>query len=140
MGGPPRLSEQDSGKGSLRPNGTRKFESIEAYRKRCAKNRQRCKVDPKKVKNWNLRRYGINVEKFDALLAEQKGKCLICGERPKKLFVDHCHTTKKVRGLLCPNCNTVLGMVKENTRVLKQMIVFLEWWNCVEPKDSILNK
>lgn len=40
--------------------------------------------------------------------------------------VDHCHTTGKVRGLLCNNCNTALGLVDDKIEVLKRMIKYLK--------------
>lgn len=55
--------------------------------------------------------YGITEEQYDRMLAAQGGRCAICQEEPNggKLFVDHCHSTKAVRGLLCVGCNTLLG-------------------------------
>lgn len=44
---------------------------------------------------------------------EQADRCLICKEEVP-LFIDHCHRTGKVRGLLCQSCNSGLGMFKEN--------------------------
>lgn len=127
---PCRQLELDSKKGLMLPSGERKFESLAAYAARCNNNELRNKNNPRKSKNWNLKRtYGITVEDFDNMVVEQKGRCLICGEKPKKLFVDHCHKTQMVRALLCPPCNTVLGMVKENPHTLQMMIYFLEWWS-----------
>lgn len=62
--------------------------------------------------------YGISLEEYDQMLSDQNGVCAICllpeiikstQGRTKSLAVDHCHTTGKVRGLLCINCNTSLG-------------------------------
>lgn len=62
------------------------------------------------------RRYGITVEAYEALVAKHQGLCAICGNEQKPtasgrdgLRVDHCHTTGKVRGLLCVNCNWLVG-------------------------------
>lgn len=129
--------EMDSGKGLLRADGKRKFESITAYIDRCSRNKITKKnTDPKKKLGWNLKRYGITVEQYDSMLAEQNGRCPLCGDKPKRLFVDHCHKTNEVRGLLCSNCNTVLGMVKENPRTLKMMILFLNWWSGKRPEEA----
>ena len=42
------------------------------------------------------------------------------------LSVDHCHKTGKVRGLLCHSCNTALGLLKDNTDVMRLAINYLE--------------
>lgn len=41
------------------------------------------------------------------------------------LFVDHCHDKKKVRGMLCNNCNTGLGYFKDDTTRLQRAIDYL---------------
>lgn len=58
------------------------------------------------------RNYGITVDEYDAILAQQNGVCAICGNRCKSgraLAVDHDHITGKLRGLLCMNCNRAIG-------------------------------
>lgn len=74
--------------------------------------------------------YGLSVEKYDEILSTQKGCCAICGTHQMKLkktlFVDHCHTTGKVRGLLCHNCNTILGHAKDREDILKNAIKYLQ--------------
>lgn len=65
-----------------------------------------------KTRNSNLlNKYGITVEDYDRLLAQQQGLCAICGsERGATSFhVDHDHNTGKVRGFLCARCNIALG-------------------------------
>jgi len=63
-------------------------------------------------------RYGMSVEEYDAMAAEQEGLCAIClasEAQPgtgSRLHVDHNHTTGKVRGLLCSRCNKALGFVE----------------------------
>jgi hypothetical protein len=65
------------------------------------------------------RRYGISREEYDALLVRQNGVCAIC-QNPqsrkgtKRLSVDHCHKTKKVRGLLCAKCNMAIGILADD--------------------------
>ena len=62
------------------------------------------------------------------LLAEVQGnKCAICGTAPtnKKLDLDHCHETKKIRGLLCNNCNRGLGHFKDNPELLRKAIDYI---------------
>ena len=60
------------------------------------------------------KKYGITLAQYDEMLAAQNGKCKICGSDKagtigQNFAVDHCHTTGKVRGLLCINCNARLG-------------------------------
>jgi hypothetical protein len=70
--------------------------------------------------------YGINMATYDTMLDRQGGVCAIC-RRPgkRRLCVDHCHTSKAVRGILCANCNAVLGMAKDSIDVLKSAITYL---------------
>ncbi len=94
------------------------------------------KKDPQKVKrdarDRMLRyRYGITLKEVNEMYESQNGKCDICfTKRPKKgtsgLYVDHCHETRKVRGLLCPSCNAAIGKFKENTKTLKRAIEYLD--------------
>jgi len=73
--------------------------------------------------------YGITLEKYKQMEENQKGCCYICGktkkENGRELSVDHCHNNKKVRALLCDNCNTCLGRVNDNIALLKKMIKYL---------------
>ena len=80
-------------------------------------------------------KYGITKTEYLSLIEVQNNKCAICkkpeenrgrGGKIKNLAVDHCHETGKVRGLLCLNCNTALGSIKENKETLMQMIEYLE--------------
>lgn len=72
------------------------------------------------------RRYGISQVEFDAMVERQQGKCLICLRVPKKkLHVDHCHSTKTVRGLLCSQCNAILGIWKEDVACALRAIDYL---------------
>lgn len=78
--------------------------------------------------------YGITPEEYDALLAAQGGVCKICNQSematrngvPMRMPVDHCHTTGRVRGLLCSLCNKGLGSFRDDTEILKHAIRYLE--------------
>lgn len=91
---------------------------------------ERTKKDPRKQREYLLKRkYGIDHSKFDDMLAEQDGKCAIClTEDPAGVnwHVDHCHSTGKVRGLLCCSCNQSLGMLKENVSIMESMIKYVK--------------
>lgn len=51
------------------------------------------------------------------MVLKQGGRCAVCGEE-KKLHVDHCHDTGKVRGMLCFACNTGIGKLKDDPDLL----------------------
>lgn len=59
-------------------------------------------------------RYGISEEDFENIKSRQNGRCAICHRSNTRLCVDHCHSSKKVRGLLCCRCNTILGIWKDS--------------------------
>lgn len=63
-----------------------------------------------------IRRYGITEEQYYNLPNE----CEVCGS-DKNLAIDHCHKTGKVRGRLCNNCNTALGLLKDNVEVIESL-------------------
>lgn len=86
-------------------------------------------------KNWEKQygsrkkraaKYGLTIEEFDLMTETSKGLCKICSNPPKKwLVIDHCHTTGKVRGLLCESCNLGLGIFKDNPILLQNAIKYL---------------
>lgn len=83
---------------------------------------------------WRLSNdFGLTVESWQQMFEAQQGRCAICGkhqlEFEKKLAVDHNHVTNKVRGLLCFDCNTGIGMLKadkKHTELLIKSIKYLE--------------
>jgi Recombination endonuclease VII len=107
-----------------------------AYRKQYYSDKRKGIERPKRTKKYcpkeaRLKRiYGLNTEEYNKLVELQKGLCKICNKLPdcyrKKLYVEHCHTTGKVRGLVCLKCNSVLGFAKDNLNVLKAAILYLE--------------
>jgi len=85
------------------------------------------KKNPRSARSFQLKGlYGITIEDYDQMYAEQRGCCKICGEHHDKLYIDHCHTTDKVRGLLCPCCNAFIGMAKENVEILTNAIQYIK--------------
>jgi hypothetical protein len=74
-------------------------------------------------------KYGLSYEQFTTLLSLQNHECKICNVKIANglnCHVDHCHTTNKIRGLLCSSCNQALGLFKDNTLNLKKAIKYLE--------------
>ncbi len=84
----------------------------------------------------NLAQYGLTLEQYEELHIAQSGVCAICGEgepaahgrtgRKFLLSVDHCHETGIIRGLLCQRCNRAIGLLNDNTDLLKKAIDYLE--------------
>ena len=70
------------------------------------------------------RGHPITKEEFHAMERAQEGRCGICKEQ-KPLVIDHCHTEGHVRGLLCSQCNSGLGMFYDNTAYLSAAIEYL---------------
>lgn len=92
-----------------------------------------CKKDPRHrpehEQKRKLRKYGVTQQWYDATLEAQESLCPICGtDNPGKngWAIDHCHTTGKVRSLLCGSCNSALGLLKENIDVMRRAIEYLE--------------
>lgn len=75
------------------------------------------------------RKFGLSLDDYNDLFESQKGKCAICGrhqsELKRSLYVDHDHVTKRVRGLLCYNCNSLLGQAKDSIANLQHAIEYL---------------
>lgn len=100
-----------------------------------------CKsCDKKRTVNWlkNHRelqyiynakmKYNLNKEDYLNLKKKQSNKCAVCFKRKygNRLDIDHCHKTKKVRGLLCNNCNRGIGHLMENISILKNAIRYIK--------------
>ena len=79
------------------------------------------------------RKFGITPERYSELLELQNGTCAICKQpetatrlgKVKALAVDHCHQSGVVRGLLCADCNTGIGKLKDDPVVLQSAIQYL---------------
>ncbi len=119
----------------------RKSSSPNAIRAEC----KQCSIDG--VANWQVGRrervretnwrtclrryYGITAEQYDEMLAAQGDVCAICGgtettRNRKRLYVDHCHRTRLIRGLLCSRCNHGVGAMRDDPDLLKSAWVYLE--------------
>ena len=70
--------------------------------------------------------YRISAKRYLQYLEGQEGRCGICGRKPAKgLVVDHCHSTNKIRGLLCSACNKGLGLFGDDSDRLLAAIHYL---------------
>ena len=106
--------------------------------KRDAQKKEYNKINKEKIavqrQEYNLKKkYGITLKEKNDILKKQNNKCKICSfkfnenEFKSIACVDHCHTTNKVRGLLCRTCNAGLGYFRDNTERLTNAIVYLEY-------------
>lgn len=82
-------------------------------------NRERHKLSVRR--NRARTRYGLSLEEYDALIEEG---CRVCGSR-KRVFIDHCHATNRVRAPLCSGCNLALGAVGDDPDRLEALARFL---------------
>lgn len=77
--------------------------------------------------------YGMTVENFNQMSLTQKNRCAVCNQI-KKLVVDHCHTTGKIRGLLCQQCNSGLRYFKDSLYNLTSAYRYIFQF---EPRNTI---
>lgn len=90
------------------------------------------------------RRFGISAHEYNEMIASQNNRCAICGEmetatrlgKVRALSVDHNHTTGKVRGLLCSDCNTGIGKLKEKRENLLAAVKYLDFHS--ESDDAVV--
>lgn len=91
-------------------------------------------------KSFNYIEYKIKPEDYNRIYDNQKGRCKICdipqSELKRSLSIDHCHKTGRVRGLLCQDCNLMLGLAKDRIEILRKSIVYL---NVDKEKDYVFN-
>lgn len=84
------------------------------------------------VKEGQIRKkFDIDYLEYHKILKSQGYRCEICrckleSSRYTKFAIDHCHRTGKVRGLLCTNCNTGLGLFKDSPERLSGAIRYLQ--------------
>lgn len=87
----------------------------------------------KREARW-VHTYGITMEQFFALAAQQQNLCAICGVKliltgsrtHRKAAVDHDHVTGKIRGILCGSCNVGLGNFRDDYRLLLRAVAYLK--------------
>ena len=100
--------------------------------KKCKKERSKKQLSTNPLQRRKKRlykNYRITPEYYNNLFIEQEGKCAICGTHQdnlkRPLAVDHNHKTKKIRGLLCINCNAGIGYLKEDYHILLKAVEYL---------------
>jgi hypothetical protein len=84
---------------------------------------------------WHYKsKYGLTFEQRQALFDKQEGKCAVCNcdvhldgtKNATQAVIDHCHTSGKVRGVLCNTCNQGLGFFKDDVTVIQNAIKYLK--------------
>ena len=90
--------------------------------------------NPGSSRKRNLKKkYGIDEETYFKMLEDQGGGCGICGSTESGwktspwLHVDHCHTSGTIRGLLCHQCNIMIGCLE--VREINDLTKVSEWLN-----------
>ncbi len=109
---------------------------VSGWCKECENKNKRTKYQTR-IRNSNLKKYGLTQTEYENLLEQQNYKCKICsiyfkdapsiGASTKGILcVDHDHKTNKIRGLLCSRCNTGLGLFFDDVSNLKNAILYLK--------------
>ncbi len=72
------------------------------------------------------KKFNLTPEDYERMLKEQNGGCKICNKKESgkyRFHIDHCHKTGAIRGLLCSNCNTVLGFYETRLEKIKDKLL-----------------
>lgn len=74
------------------------------------------------------RRYGLSPSAYEALIDIHNGRCRLCKQpfADESPYIDHCHKTGRVRGLLHRTCNLLLGHAKDDPEILRLAAQYLE--------------
>lgn len=130
-----RTPDQDRERNERRRAAYASDESIRKAARKAAKQWQ--EENPEKRFAQRLKPYGITPEEYRDILKSQGGGCAICGatesrddsKRSKngkrRLHIDHCHQSGKVRGILCSCCNLGLGKFRDDPNMLERAAMFL---------------
>jgi hypothetical protein len=99
-------------------------------------NKEKQKADAKAYYHLNreaqqARRYGLTLVHFRAMMAAQGNRCKCCGTlfgmlRSTRPNIDHCHATGQVRGILCLQCNLLLGHAEDKPAILETCAQYLK--------------
>ena len=81
-----------------------------------------------------IKKYGVCFTWYANKLEEQDNSCAICNKHvvskhADKMCVDHNHKTNEVRGILCSNCNTALGLLKEDKETINNLLNYINHYN-----------
>lgn len=110
---------------------TKTLDKLYRYCKKCHNKMTKKSYNKDNQYRMRLKReYNVSLEEYNILLKTHNNSCAICqknqNELNQRLRLDHCHSTGKVRGLLCDSCNVGLGRFRDNPVFLKSAILYLE--------------
>lgn len=104
--------------------------------------RGQCKtcMEHRKYKRFIKKTYNFSYDEYEKLFDSQGGKCAICeskmgNTKTSRLFVDHCHDTFKIRGLLCGSCNVGLGHFRDSPKLLRKALSYLSDGEVTSPVE-----
>ena len=97
------------------------------YQNNCKKCQGKQRVQYWKPHQVARRKFGLSDEEYTTLIERSQGLCEVCNNpMGNKRCIDHDHNTGEIRGVLCNNCNTALGLVGDNVTTLTKLIQYLE--------------
>lgn len=86
-------------------------------------------------------KYGLTLSEYELLLTQQQFVCAICKQpewrKTGNLSVDHCHDTNTVRGLLCGDCNTALGLMHDSEIILQSALAYISHHKTQPPQPIV---
>lgn len=103
-------------------------EAVRAHRRLRRERNPSLLRTPEQLRERRLARFGLTVAAYDTMHASQGGRCAVCHSEPapnRRLAVDHCHDSGRVRGLLCTRCNIALGWFEKHGNLLDAMRAYL---------------
>lgn len=101
-------------------------EKHKAYRRKWLKDNP-----DKRLAHVLKAKFGMSVEQYHSMRIAQNDQCAICkttkfGGNFQRWAVDHCHSTGKIRGLLCNSCNSGIGHLGDTAAGLRAALQYLE--------------
>ena len=113
-------------------NSLGEFDRLHSHCKKCDRKRlaaAHIKNPTRRTDNARRKNYGISPEEVCSMKQTQQNKCPGCLREFSNLFrehIDHDHVTGKIRGILCGNCNSGMGLLKDDPAILLRLAAYLQ--------------